>query len=141
MFTSLHVPHFTCHMSHVPCHMSNVAFLSAPSSSRSLVVGPSVRWSVRQSVRQSVGHLCEKVTFRLSNGNLNLPTYSSDSCDIYDSCDTCDSSDSSDSSNSRTVVTVMTVVTVVREKKFVKKKLFLVMRQNSKTQIVTKPKN
>ena len=42
-------------------------FLAAQSSSRSLVVG----WSVRPLVR----HLCEKVTIRVSNGNLNLPTY------------------------------------------------------------------
>ena len=44
-----------------------VAFLAALSSSRSLVVRPSVRWSV--------GGLCEKVTFRVLNCNLNLPTY------------------------------------------------------------------
>jgi hypothetical protein len=36
-------------------------FLAALSSSRSLVVRPSVGWSV--------GNLCEKVTFRVSNGN------------------------------------------------------------------------
>ena len=42
-------------------------FLADLSSSRSLVVGP--------SVRPSVGQLCEKVTFRVSNGNFNLPTY------------------------------------------------------------------
>ena len=71
------------------------------SSSRSVVVGP----SVGPLVRLSVGDLCEKVTFRVLNGNLNLPTYlpiylcdSSDSSDSCDSCDSCDSSDSSDSS-------------------------------------------
>ena len=41
-------------------------FLAALSSSRSPVVGP--------SVRPSVGELCEKVTFRVLNSNLNLPT-------------------------------------------------------------------
>ena len=38
-------------------------FLAAPSSSRRLFVRP------------LVGDLCEKVTIRVSNGNLNLPTY------------------------------------------------------------------
>ena len=42
-------------------------FLAALSSSRSVVVGPLVGWLV--------GGLCEKVTFRVLNGNLNLPTY------------------------------------------------------------------
>ena len=41
------------------------------------------------------GHLCEKVTFRLSNGYLNLPIYL---CKICDCCDSSDSSDNSDSS-------------------------------------------
>ena len=50
-------------------------FLAALSSSRSLVVGPSIRRSVGPSVGRSVGHLCEKVTIRVLNGNLNLPTY------------------------------------------------------------------
>ena len=45
--------------------------LAAPSSSRSLVVGQSVSWAVRPLV----GHRCEKVAFRVSDGNLNLPTY------------------------------------------------------------------
>ena len=50
--------------------------LAALSSSRSLVA----RWLVGPSVGWSVGHLCEKVTFRVSNGNFNinkayLPTY------------------------------------------------------------------
>ena len=40
-------------------------FLAALSSSRSLVVGP----SVRPSVGPSVGHVCEKVTFRVLEGN------------------------------------------------------------------------
>ena len=59
-------------------------FLAALSSSRSVVVGP--------SVGPSVGGLCEKVTFRILNGNLNLPTYAT----------------------VVTVVTVATVSTVVR---------------------------
>ena len=49
--------------------------LAALSSSRSLDVGWSVGPSVRPSVRPSVGELCENVTFRVLNGNLNLPTY------------------------------------------------------------------
>ena len=49
----------------------NFTFLAAPSSSRGIVVGR----SVRQSVGQSVGHFCEKVTFRVLNGTLTLPTY------------------------------------------------------------------
>ena len=40
-------------------------FLAAQSSSRSLVVGLSVGWSVGRSVRD----VCEKVTFRVSTGN------------------------------------------------------------------------
>ena len=40
-------------------------FLATMVSSKSLVVCP--------SVGLSVGQLCEKVTFRVSNGNLNLP--------------------------------------------------------------------
>ena len=40
-------------------------FLAALSSSRSVVVGP----SVGRSVRPLVGHLCEKVTFRVLNCN------------------------------------------------------------------------
>ena len=40
-------------------------FLAAQSSSRSLVVGPSVRWSVCPSVQD----LCEKGTLIVSNGN------------------------------------------------------------------------
>ena len=51
-----------------------VVFLAAPTSSRtyrSLVVG----WLVGPKVGWSVGDLCEKVTFRVSTGNLNLPTY------------------------------------------------------------------
>ena len=51
-------------------------FLAAPSSSRRLVVGVSVRWSaspfVRLPVRPSVQDFCEKVTFIVSNCN---PTY------------------------------------------------------------------
>ena len=69
-------------------------FLAALSSSRRLVVRPSVRRSVRE--------VCEKKTFRVSNGNINLPktylpTYL---CDRGDSSDSCDNSDSSDSSES-----------------------------------------
>ena len=45
-------------------------FLAAQSSSRSLVVGPLVGPSVGWSP-----YLWEKVTFRVSHGNLNLPTY------------------------------------------------------------------
>ena len=45
--------------------------VAAPSSSKSLVVGRLVRPSVCWSVEQ----LCEKVTFRVSNGNLKLPLY------------------------------------------------------------------
>ena len=63
-------------------------FLAALSSSRSLVV----RRLVRPSVGPSVGELCEKVTFRILNGNLNVPTYAT----------------------VVTVVTVATVSTVVR---------------------------
>ena len=48
-------------------------FLAAQSSSRSLVIGPSVCLSVcpsvRLSVSPSVSDVCEKVTFRVSNGN------------------------------------------------------------------------
>ena len=43
--------------------VQSYAFLAALSSSRSLVV------------RRLVGHLCEKLTFRVLNGNLNHPTY------------------------------------------------------------------
>ena len=43
-------------------------FLAAQSSSRSLVVGLLVAWSVGWSVGLLVD-LCEKVTFRVSNGN------------------------------------------------------------------------
>ena len=39
-----------------------------------------------------------KVTFRVSDGNFNLPTYLCDSSDSIDSCDISDISDSSDSS-------------------------------------------
>ena len=50
-----------------------VRFLAAQSSSRSLVVrpsvGPSVGPFVGPFVGPSVGHLCEKVIFRVSNGN------------------------------------------------------------------------
>ena len=60
-------------------------FLAAQSSSRSLVVGPSVGPSVGPTVCSSVRDVCEKVTFRVSNGNLNLPTFH-----------LCDSSDGSD---------------------------------------------
>ena len=54
------------------------------------------------SVGLSVVGLCEKVTFRVSDGNLILPktflpTYL---CDSSDSCDSCDSSDSSERSDS-----------------------------------------
>ena len=41
-------------------------FLAALSNSRSLVVRP--------SVRRSVGHLCEKVTFKVSNGVVTVVT-------------------------------------------------------------------
>ena len=47
--------------------VKQITFLAAPSSSRRLVV----RWSFGPSVRG----LCEKVTFRVLNGNLNLPTH------------------------------------------------------------------
>ena len=47
-----------------------ILFLAALSSSRRLVVGWLVRWLVRWSE-----DLCEKVTFRVLNCNLNLPTY------------------------------------------------------------------
>ena len=47
-----------------------VSFLAALSSSRSVVVCPSVGPSVGPS-----GDLCEKVIFRVLNGNLNLPIY------------------------------------------------------------------
>ena len=71
-------------------------FVATLSSSRSIVVGwlvgPSVRWSV---------HLCENVTFKLSNGNLNLPTYETIG----------------------TVKTLVTVVTVVTGMTIVTKKL------------------
>ena len=53
-------------------HIANILiieFLAALSSSRSLVVG----WSVGLLVGLSVLDLCEKVTFRVSNGNCNLP--------------------------------------------------------------------
>ena len=46
-------------------------FLAAPRYFRSLVIGRSVRWSVGWSVN----HLCEKVTFKVQNGKVNLPTY------------------------------------------------------------------
>ena len=39
-----------------------------------MLVGRSVRWSVGLLVGPSV-HLCENVTFRLSNGNLTLSSY------------------------------------------------------------------
>ena len=74
-FVTCHVSHVMCHLSHVMCH-----FLAAPSSSTRLVV--------RRSILRSVGDLCEKVTLRVSNSNLNVPTYA-------------------------TVVTVATEVTVV----------------------------
>ena len=48
------------------CSQIQWVFLAALSSSRSLVVGPSVRPSVRPSVGPSV-YLCEKVTFRVSS--------------------------------------------------------------------------
>ena len=48
-------------------------FLAALSSSRRLDVCPSVGRSVRRSVAPSVREVWEKVTFRVSNGNLNLP--------------------------------------------------------------------
>ena len=44
-----------------------IYFFAALSSSRSVVV--------RRSVRPSVGGLCEKVTFRVLNGNISLLTY------------------------------------------------------------------
>ena len=44
-------------------------FLAALSSSRSLVVGPLVGWSVGQFVCWSVGHVFKNVTFRVSKGN------------------------------------------------------------------------
>ena len=52
-----------------------------------------------------VREVCEKATFRVSNGNLNLPktyipTYLCDSSDSSDSGDNSDSSDISDSSDS-----------------------------------------
>ena len=90
-------------------------FLAALSSTRRLVVcpsvcpsvGPSVGPSVCPSVGPLVGllvgplvgpleDLCEKMTFRVSNAYLNLPTYLCNSSDSCDSCDSCDSSDSSD---------------------------------------------
>ena len=68
-----------------------VCFLAPLSSSRSLVVG----WSVGPSAGLSVTHLCEKVTFRVSNGNLNLPkTYLPNY--LCDSSDCIYSSDSSE---------------------------------------------
>ena len=51
----------------IPPSQSRYIFLAALSSSRSLVVGSFVGPSVR--------HFCEKVTLRVSNGYLNLPTY------------------------------------------------------------------
>ena len=48
----------------------SISFLAALSSSRSLVVG----WLVGPSVRLS-DTFVKKVTLRVSNGNLNLPTY------------------------------------------------------------------
>ena len=59
-------------------------FLAAQSSYRSQVVCPSV-------VRET---FCEKVIFRVSNGNQNLPI--SNLCDRSDGRDSSDSSDSSD---------------------------------------------
>jgi hypothetical protein len=54
---------------------SEFGFLAALNSSRSVVVGRSVGPLVRWSVGPSVGHLCEKVIFKVLNGNINLPTY------------------------------------------------------------------
>ena len=75
--------------------VSNTQTLAALSSSRSLVVCPSVSWSVRPLVGWSVGHSCEKVTFRVLKGNLNLPSY------LGIASDSSDSSDSSDGSNKK----------------------------------------
>ena len=47
----------------------NYIFLAALTSSRSKIVGWSVGRLVGQSVRLCVRDLCEKVTFRISNGN------------------------------------------------------------------------
>ena len=55
------IAHLMIHKA-IPKTAFTTAFLAALSSSRSLVVGPSE-------------DLCEKVTFRVLNGNLNLPTY------------------------------------------------------------------
>ena len=60
--------------------------------------------AVCPSVGPSV-HLCEKVTFRLSNGNLNLPSYLWYSSDSSDSSDINDSSDSSDRCDQTTLYT------------------------------------
>ena len=79
-------------------------FLAAPSSSRSLIVGWFVGWLVRPSVRG----LCDKVTFRVSNSDLYLPTYLPiylcNSTDSSNSCDSCDRSYSSDSSEQKIVI-------------------------------------
>ena len=72
-------------------------FLAALSSSRSLVVGWSVRPSIGQSIRLLVGHIFEKMTLRVSKGNYTLLCpYLRDSRYSSDSSDSNDISDSSD---------------------------------------------
>ena len=93
----------------------------------------SVGWLVCWLVCLSVQKVCEKVTFRVSNGNLTLPktyllTYlcdSSDSSDNIYSSDSSDSNDSSDSSDSS-------------DQKFSYFPPPLKLQQNLKTKIVTK---
>ena len=80
------------------------SFLAALSSSRSLVVGPSVRWSVRPLVGPSVIFV-KKWSLEYQKVIItHLRAYLLDSSYIRDS---------SDSSESVTVVTIVTVVTVV----------------------------
>ena len=102
------------------------------------------------SVRPLVGELFEKVTLRVSNGNLNL-YHSSDSCDSCDNCDSCDSSNSRDSSNSndssdKKIVShfyfVLFHLFVTKKKVTIRQnsnyeKLKPKLWQNSKNQIVT----
>ena len=57
----------------ISCVLTDIAILSCTEQLYTSSC-PLVRPSIRPSVRRSED-LCEKVTFRVLNGNLNLPTY------------------------------------------------------------------
>ena len=71
----------SCNVCVVKVFINFITFLVAPSSSRSLVVSflaaaaAAAALEVYLLVGRVVAGLCEKVTFRVSNGYLNLPFY------------------------------------------------------------------